>query len=50
MCDKSDELDKKIEHYRRLASQITDQQFVERARALIAELEAEKAALHAEHE
>jgi hypothetical protein len=48
MCDKCDELDKKIEHYHRLASQITDQQFNERANKLIAELEAEKAALHPE--
>jgi hypothetical protein len=50
MCDKCDELDKKIEHYRRLTRQITDQQFNERAIELIAELEANKKALHPEQE
>jgi hypothetical protein len=50
MCDKCVEIDKKIEHYRRLASQITDQQFIERALALIAELEGNKKALHPEQE
>jgi hypothetical protein len=50
MCDKCDELDKKIEHYRRLARQITDRQFNERALILIAELEGNKKTLHPEQQ
>jgi hypothetical protein len=50
MCDKCVELDKKIEHYRRIASSINDQFTVDRIKELIAELEAQKAALHREQE
>jgi hypothetical protein len=35
MCDKCDELDKKIEHYRRIRLSIGDQATVERLEALI---------------
>jgi hypothetical protein len=48
MCDKCTELDDKIEHYRRIASSINDQFTVDRIKVLIAELEAQKAALHPE--
>jgi len=50
MCDKCAELDKKIEHYRKLAWQIADPLTTERAADLIAEIEAQKAALHPEQE
>ena len=46
MCEKCDEIDKKIERYRRIQARIGDQAFVDRAKDLISELEAEKAALH----
>lgn len=46
MCEKCEEIDKKIEHYRLIVRQILDQEFNDRAKTLIAELEAEKAALH----
>ena len=46
MCDKCAELDKKIDHYRRMLLSIGDQVTVERIEALIADLQAQKAALH----
>jgi hypothetical protein len=46
MCDKCEELDRQIERYRRLARQITDKQFNERALILIAEWEDNKKTLH----
>jgi hypothetical protein len=46
MCDKCDEIDKTIERYRQIKRSILDQITVERAQELIAELEAQKAALH----
>jgi hypothetical protein len=46
MCDKCDEIDKKIEHYRLIVRQILDPEFNDRAKELIAQLEADKAALH----
>ncbi len=46
MCDKCEEIDKTIERYRRIKERILDQMFVDRAKELIAELEAGKAALH----
>jgi hypothetical protein len=46
MCDKCVELDKKIEHYRKIASSINDRSTAERIKALIEELQAKKAALH----
>ena len=48
MCDKCEQLDKKIEHYQKLLWGIPDQLTVERIRSLIAELQAQKAALHPE--
>jgi hypothetical protein len=48
MCDKCDEIDKKIERYRRLARQVTDQPFNERALVVIADLEGNKRTLHPE--
>ena len=48
MCDKCDEIDKTIERYRQIKRSILDQITVERAKELIAELEAQKAALHPE--
>ena len=48
MCEKCDEIDKTIERYRRIKERILDQAFVVRAKQLIADLEADKAALHPE--
>ncbi len=48
MCDKCDELDKKIEHYRQILLSIGDQITVERLAGLIGDLQAQKAALHPE--
>jgi hypothetical protein len=49
MCDKCVELDKKIEHYERILVSIGDRGTVERLMAMIADLQAQKAALHPEH-
>lgn len=46
MCEKCVEIDEKIEHYRLIKRSIMDQLTVDRAKELIAELEAQKAALH----
>lgn len=46
MCEKCDEIDKKIERYRQIKRSIMDQLTVDRTMQLIAELEASKAALH----
>jgi hypothetical protein len=48
MCDKCTELDRKMEHYRSLASRINDQFTIDRIKELIARLETEKTALHPE--
>jgi hypothetical protein len=48
MCDKCEELDKKIEHYQKLLLGIGDQLTVDRIKSLIADLQAQKAALHPE--
>lgn len=45
MCDKCKEIDKTIERYRRIQERVTDRTFIERAKELIAEFEADKAAL-----
>jgi hypothetical protein len=50
MCDKCVEHDKKIERYRRVSSSINDQLTIDGLKKLIADLEAQKAALHPEHE
>jgi hypothetical protein len=43
-CEKRDRIDERIAHYRRIIGQILNQQFNDRAKALIAELELKKAA------
>lgn len=48
MCGKCDEIDKTIERYRAIKERLADQALVDRAKELIAELEADKAALHPE--
>ena len=44
MCDKC--VDRKIEHYERIAASITDQLAIDRIEMLIEELRARKAGLH----
>ena len=48
MCEKCVELDKRIVRYRRLMQLVGDKITVDRANELIAELEAQKIALHPE--
>ena len=46
MCEKCDEIDQKIEKYTRIAHGVTDQLTLDRLKAAVAEMTAEKAALH----
>jgi hypothetical protein len=46
MCKQCVELDSKIEHYRVLASRVTDQPILDGIKHLIEKMQAEKAALH----
>ncbi len=46
MCEKCDEIDETIARYKRLKIQISDAQANQAADRLIAQLEAQKAALH----
>ena len=48
MCETCNELDKKIEHYEKMAFTLIDQPTIDRLRALIVKLEAQKKALHPE--
>jgi hypothetical protein len=48
MCETCNQLDEKIEHYRKVMSAMTDRLTIERISALVSELEAAKAALHQE--
>ncbi len=48
MCEKCDELDEKIEHYRKILLSIGDQITVERLAGLIGDLQTQKATLHPE--
>ena len=48
MCEKCVEIDTTIERYCRIQQWVMDQTFIDRAEELIAELEADKAALHPE--
>jgi hypothetical protein len=48
MCEKCVELDSKIEHYRLLASRITDEPILDGIKDLIERMQAQKVALHAE--
>jgi hypothetical protein len=50
MCDKCVELDSKIDHYRLLASRVTDQLMLDGIKQLIDRMQAEKAALHPEQQ
>ena len=46
MCEECIEIDKKIERYRRIQQAIPDQVTVDKAKELVADLEAQKAAFH----
>jgi hypothetical protein len=46
MCEICIELDIKIDRYKRLGLQINDQLTIDRIKLLVAELEAQKVALH----
>ena len=48
MCDKCDDIDKKVRRYRSYLTKITDQQFQVGVTKLIADLIAQKATLHPE--
>jgi hypothetical protein len=48
MCEKCVEIDKNIERYRRIQRTIGDQVTIDRTKELIADLVAQKAALHPE--
>lgn len=48
MCDVCDQLDEKIEHYKKVMAAMTDQLTIDGITALVAELQAQKAALHPE--
>jgi hypothetical protein len=48
ICDRCAELDRKIEHYRKLASGISDRLTIEGIADLMKEMEAQKAQLHPE--
>ena len=50
MCDKCVALDRKIDHYEQMLMSIGDRVTVERLMALIADLQAQKVALHPETE
>jgi hypothetical protein len=50
MCDKCIQLDKKIEHYERLASAMADELTVERLRESVREMRAQKNALYPEQQ
>jgi hypothetical protein len=48
MCEKCTELDSKIEHYRHMASRITDQPMLDGIKELIERMQAQKVAFHPE--
>ena len=50
MCNQCSEIDKKIDHYRLLASRPSDQLMLDGIKQLIERMQAEKAALHPEKE
>jgi beta-phosphoglucomutase-like phosphatase (HAD superfamily) len=50
MCEKCAELDSKIEHYRFMASRITDQPLLDGIKELIEQMQAQKVALLPEQE
>jgi hypothetical protein len=48
MCEQCVEIDKKVEHYRLLASRLTDQLTLDGIEQLIERMQTRKAALHPE--
>ena len=50
MCEKCEELDERIEHYRYLMARVTDRRTNEGIGKLIEDMQAQKAALHPERE
>jgi hypothetical protein len=48
MCEQCVEIDKKIEHYRVIASRVTDQLVLDGIKELIERMQAQKSALHPE--
>lgn len=48
MCEKCDEIDVKLERYRRISLGLTDRQVLESIQILMENMKAEKAALHPE--
>jgi hypothetical protein len=50
MCSQCDELDGKIEHYRRLSKMLTDKITLEGIEVLIKKYQADKQALHPENQ
>jgi hypothetical protein len=46
MCDKCEAIDQKIEQYKRIARSITDQLTLDRIKAAVAEMTADKVARH----
>jgi len=50
MCEKCVELDGRIEHYRGIASRITDQAMLDGIKELIERAKAQKAELHPEQQ
>jgi beta-phosphoglucomutase-like phosphatase (HAD superfamily) len=48
MCEQCVEIDKKIDHYRVMASRITDQPLLDGIKELIERMQAQKIALHPE--
>ena len=50
MCDKCQELEKKIERYRRIVFSINDRETIDRFNELIKDTEVEKATLHPDQE
>jgi hypothetical protein len=46
MCDQCVEIDRKIEHYKRISASINDQLTIDRIKELVEQMHAVKAALH----
>ena len=46
MCGACEQLDEKIEHYKKVVSAMTDQLTIERITALVLEMQTQKTALH----
>jgi hypothetical protein len=50
MCEKCVTIERKIEHYERLCSSISDQLTVERVKTLVVEMKAQRAKFHSEEQ